>query len=175
MQKKEKENLFRRRVKHQMKTNVSCFLDANNDYNEISQTSQNSEAYYVINASNESERWNECQSRLVIYLKNTKSSQTILKNIPGIQRFLLHTFSSSTSTSLTNSNVFQFGILVFISICVVALADEPVASAKVKRQYQYPRPQRVDYYADAARRNDANAQIINQFDQRSPNGDVDFG
>lgn len=71
--------------------------------------------------------------------------------------------------------MFQFGILGFTWICVAALADEPVASTKVKRQYQYPRPQR-GYYADAARRNaDANAQIINQFDQRSPNGDVDFG
>lgn len=71
--------------------------------------------------------------------------------------------------------MFQFAILVFTSICVATLADDSVASAKVKRQYQYPRPQRP-YYADAARRNaDANAQIINQFDHRSPNGDVDFG
>lgn len=71
--------------------------------------------------------------------------------------------------------MFQFGLLVFTAICVVVLAEEPLASSKVKRQYQYPRPQR-GYYADGARRNaDANAQIINQFDQRSPNGDSDFG
>lgn len=54
-------------------------------------------------------------------------------------------------------------------------ADETANSTtKVKRQYQYARPN--GYYVDPARRNfDANAEIINQFDQRSPNGDFDYG